>query len=48
MFKRGRRNAGTQRLNEGLAGIGLPSGRVQTMFEFIDLDEGGRPAGTPQ
>jgi gluconokinase len=27
-------------LNERLAEIGLPSGTVQTMFEFIDLDEG--------
>ena len=29
-----------QRLNERLAEIGLPPGTVQTMFEFIDLDEG--------
>ena len=40
MTKRGWRDAGTQRLNERLAEIGLPSGTVQTMFEFIDLDEG--------
>ena len=40
MTKRGWRDAGTQRLNERLAEIGLPSGAVQTMFEFIDLDEG--------
>lgn len=40
MIKRGWRDAGTQRLNERLAEIGLPSGTVQTMFEFIDLDEG--------
>lgn len=40
MTKRGWRDAGTQRLNERLAEIGLPSGVVQTMFEFIDLDEG--------
>ena len=38
--KRGWRDAGTQRLNERLAEIGLPAGTVQTMFEFIDLDEG--------
>jgi len=40
MTKRGWRDAGTQRVNERLAEIGLPSGTVQTMFEFIDLDEG--------
>jgi gluconokinase len=40
MSKRGWRDSGTQRLNERLAEIGLPPGTVQTMFEFIDLDEG--------
>ena len=40
MLKRGWRDAGTARLNERLAEIGLPPGTVQTMFEFIDLDEG--------
>jgi gluconokinase len=40
MTKRGWRDAGTQRLNERLAEIGLSPGTVQTMFEFIDLDEG--------
>ena len=40
MTKRGWRDAGTQRLTERLAEIGLPVGTVQTMFEFIDLDEG--------
>lgn len=40
MLKRGWRDAGTQRLNERLAEIGLPPGTVQTMFEFIDIDEG--------
>lgn len=40
MTKRGWRDAGTQRLNERLAEIGLLPGTVQTMFEFIDLDEG--------
>ena len=45
MTKRGWRDAGTQRLNERLAEIGLPPGTVQTMFEFIDLDEGRRQAG---
>jgi gluconokinase len=40
MTKRGWRDEGTKRLNERLAEIGLPPGSVQTMFEFIDLDEG--------
>jgi gluconokinase len=31
-------------LNERLAEIGLLPGTVQTMFEFIDLDEGRRQA----
>ena len=44
MTKRGWRDAGTQRLNERLAEIGLPPGTVETMFEFIDLDEGRRKA----
>lgn len=45
MTKRGWRDTGTQRLNERLAEIGLPPGTVQTMFEFIDLDEGRRKPG---
>ncbi|MES2996973.1 MAG: DUF5069 domain-containing protein [Verrucomicrobiota bacterium] len=40
MSKRGWRDAGTQRLNERLAEIGLAPGTVETMFDFIDLDEG--------
>jgi gluconokinase len=40
MTKRGWRDVGTERLNERLAELGLPPGTVQTMFEFIDLDEG--------
>ena len=40
MVKRGWRDAGTQRLHERLAELGLPPGTVETMFEFIDLDEG--------
>ncbi len=40
MSKRGWRDAGTQRLNERLAEVSLPPGTVDTMFEFIDLDEG--------
>jgi len=42
MTKRGWRDGGTQRLHERLAEIGLPAGTVETMFEFIDLDEGRR------
>ncbi len=45
MIKRGWRDAGTQRLHERLAEIGLPPGTVQTMFEFIDLDEGRLQSG---
>jgi hypothetical protein len=45
MTKRGWRDVGTQRLNERLAEIGLPPGTVQTMFEFIDLDEGRLKVG---
>ena len=45
MSKRGWRDAGTQRLNERLAEIVLPPGTVQTMFEFIDLDEGRLKVG---
>ena len=40
MTKRGWRDNGTQRLNERLEEIGLPPGTVQTMFEYLDLDEG--------
>ena len=47
MSKRGWRDTGTQRLNERLAEIGLPPGTVQTMFEFIDLDEGRLKTGAP-
>ncbi len=42
MEKRGWRDAGTTRLHERLAEINLPPGTVDTMFDFIDLDE-GRP-----
>jgi hypothetical protein len=42
MTKRGWRDAGTAKLHERLAEIGLPPGAVSTMFDFIDLDE-GRP-----
>jgi len=45
MAKRGWRDASTQRLNERLAEIGLPPSTVQTMFEFIDLDEGRLKVG---
>jgi hypothetical protein len=40
MTKRGWRDTVTRRLHERLAAIGLPPDTVQTMFEFIDLDEG--------
>jgi len=40
MTKRGWRDSVTERLNWRLAEIGLPPGTVQTMFEFIDVDEG--------
>lgn len=40
LTKRGWRDSATKRLNERLAEIGLPAGTVETMFEFIDLDEG--------
>lgn len=45
MVKRGWRDGGTQRLNERLAEIGLPPGTVETMFEYIDLDEGRTKLG---
>ncbi len=40
MLKRGWRDAATERLHYRLNEIGLPAGTVETMFEFIDLDEG--------
>ena len=40
MTKRGWRDAGSERLQERLAELGLAPGTVDTMFEFIDLDEG--------
>ncbi len=43
MTKRGWRDTGTQRLHERLAEVGLLPGTVETMFEFIDLDEGRKP-----
>jgi gluconokinase len=46
MTKRGWRDAVTERVNSRLAEIGLPPGTVQTMFEFIDLDEGRTKAGS--
>jgi gluconokinase len=48
MLKRGWRDAGTQRLNERLAEIGLPPGTVLTMFEFIDIDEGRLKPDAPK
>jgi hypothetical protein len=40
MTKRGWRDDITPRLHHRLAELGLPPGTVETMFEFIDLDEG--------
>ena len=40
MMKRGWRDSATERLHQRLAELGLPPGTVETMFEFIDLDEG--------
>lgn len=40
MAKRGWRDSGTPFLHQRLAELGLPPGTVETMFEFIDLDEG--------
>jgi len=40
MTKRGWRDDATQRLHHRLGEIGLPPGTVETMFEFINLDEG--------
>lgn len=42
MTKRGWRDAASQRVKERLKEIGLEPGTVDTMFEFIDLDEGRR------
>lgn len=44
MTKRGWHDAGSQRLHERLTEIGLAPDTVQTMFDFIDLDEGRRRA----
>lgn len=42
MLKRGWRDAGTERLHLRLNEIGLPPSAADTMFEFIDIDEGRR------
>jgi hypothetical protein len=42
MMKRGWRDSASQRVKERLREIGLEPGTVETMFEFIDLDEGRR------
>lgn len=46
MVKRGWRDAGTTRLHELLTEIGMAPATVDTMFDFIDLDE-GRPPRNP-
>ena len=43
MLKMGWRDKYIERVNFRLQEVGLPLGTVQTMFDFIDLDE-GRPA----
>ncbi|HEV2692700.1 MAG TPA: DUF5069 domain-containing protein [Verrucomicrobiae bacterium] len=45
MTKRGWRDEVSFRVVKRLADIGLPAGTVETMFEFIDLDEGRREVG---
>ena len=40
MIKRGWRDDATERVHIRLAEIGLPPSTVETMFEFIDIDEG--------
>jgi len=40
MMKRGWRDDASERVKMRLGEIGLPPGTVQTMFEFIDVDEG--------
>jgi gluconokinase len=40
MLKRGWRDDATDRLHFRLNEIGLPPGTVETMFEFIEIDEG--------
>lgn len=40
MMKLGWRDPISERVNIRLAEIGMPTGTVETMFDFIDLDEG--------
>jgi hypothetical protein len=40
LSKRGWRDDATERLHFRLTELGLPVGTVETMFEFMDLDEG--------
>ncbi len=42
MTKRGWRDSASQRVRERLKEIGIEPGTVETMFDFIDLDEGRR------
>ncbi len=42
LTKRGWRDAATERLHQRLAEIGLELNAAQTLFEFIDIDEGRR------
>ncbi|MEO6002330.1 MAG: DUF5069 domain-containing protein [Opitutus sp.] len=43
MMKMGWRDKYVERVNFRLQEVGLPLGAVQTMFDFIDLDEGRPP-----
>ncbi|WP_193215079.1 DUF5069 domain-containing protein [Luteolibacter marinus] len=43
LSKLGWRDAVAERVTIRLAEVGLPPGTVQTMFDFIDLDEGRPP-----
>lgn len=43
LSKLGWRDAYTERVKIRLGEIGLPAGTVETMFDFIDLDEGREP-----
>lgn len=45
MLKRGWRDDVSERVIFRLEEIGLPPGTVETMFEFIDVDEGRSQAG---
>ncbi len=43
MMKRSWRDKYTERLHSRLQEVGLPVGKVETMFDFIEVDEGRAP-----